>query len=100
MVNFFFEKTSILQFKRAERLNWVDYLSQIGGLLGLGIGFSIVSAAEVVYWSTFRLFANFPAKSSQQQHKRPPVRRRKRRRKEPVFNISTASDGSYLEYDI
>ena len=36
----------------------LDYISQIGGLLGLFIGFSVISAIEVVYWITFRLARN------------------------------------------
>ena len=35
-----------------------DYISQMGGLLGLGIGFSFVSAVEIIYWLTIRLFRN------------------------------------------
>ena len=36
----------------------VDYISQIGGLLGLFIGFSLISAIEIVYWLTFRFLRN------------------------------------------
>ena len=35
-------------------MNIVDYISQIGGLLGLFIGFSVISGIEIVYWLTFR----------------------------------------------
>ena len=59
MVNFHFDKTSGLQFKRAPRLTLLDFISQMGGLLGLGIGFSLVSGAEIIYWLTIRLFLNF-----------------------------------------
>ena len=34
MVNFYFDKSSILQYKRQERMTQVDYISQMGGLLG------------------------------------------------------------------
>ena len=36
----------------------LDYISQIGGLLGLFIGFSVISAIEIVYWITFRFARN------------------------------------------
>ena len=36
----------------------VDYISQIGGLLGLFIGFSLISAIEILYWLTFRFLRN------------------------------------------
>ena len=34
MVNFYFDKSSILQYIRQERMTKVDYISQMGGLLG------------------------------------------------------------------
>lgn len=58
VVNFYFDKPTILQFKRVARLSWVDYTSQIGGLLGLAMGFSFLSGIEIVYWFTLRLFRN------------------------------------------
>ena len=58
MVNFYFQQSSVLQFKRALRMTTIDYISQIGGLLGLGIGFSLVSAVEIVYWLTLRFVDN------------------------------------------
>ena len=36
----------------------LDYISQIGGLLGLFIGFSVISAIEIAYWLTFRFSRN------------------------------------------
>ena len=58
IVDFYFSKSTIVQFKRSERMTWVDYISQIGGLLGLAMGFSIISAIEIVYWVTIRLCRN------------------------------------------
>ena len=46
LVNFYFDKSSILQFTRQERMTIVDYISQMGGLLGLFIGFSFISGIE------------------------------------------------------
>ena len=34
----------------------LDFISQIGGLLGLFMGFSVISFVEVFYWFSFRLF--------------------------------------------
>ena len=59
IVNFFFDKPSILQFTKQESMTIVDYISQLGGLLGLFIGFSFISAFEIIYWVTIRLFKNF-----------------------------------------
>ena len=59
MVNLYFERASVLQFKRALRMTMIDYISQIGGLLGLGIGFSLISAVEILYWITLRWLGNY-----------------------------------------
>lgn len=74
MVNFYFEKPTILQFKRAERMTMVDYVSQMGGLLGLGIGFSFISGVEIIYWLTFRLGRNI-AESDNKKGKKAKSRR-------------------------
>ena len=58
IVKFYFDKSSTLQYMRYERLTMTGYISQIGGLLGLAMGFSFVSAAEIFYWVTVRLFRN------------------------------------------
>lgn len=36
------------------RLTLTDFISQIGGLLGLCLGFSVVSLIEIIYWFTIR----------------------------------------------
>ena len=59
IVNFYFEKSSILQYKRSSRLTVVDMISQIGGLLGVAMGISLISVVEIVYWITIRLIRNF-----------------------------------------
>ena len=35
-----------------DRLTMVEFVSNVGGLLGLFIGFSLISAVEIVYWLT------------------------------------------------
>ena len=52
IVNFFFGKSTLWQFERAENMTWSDYIAQLGGILGLFLGFSVVSAIEIVYWLT------------------------------------------------
>jgi len=41
----------------------VDYISQMGGLLGLFIGFSFISGIELVYWMTIRMGRNVQRKT-------------------------------------
>ena len=58
MVTFFFESSTIFEFKREQRMTIVGYISQMGGLLGLCMGFSFISAVEILYWFTIRMARN------------------------------------------
>ena len=69
IVNFYFEKSSILQYKRSSRLTVVDMISQIGGLLGVAMGISLISVVEIVYWITIRLFRNIEANDDDRKKK-------------------------------
>ena len=46
---------TVFQFTREARMTLLDFISQIGGLLGLFMGFSVISFVEVFYWFSFRL---------------------------------------------
>ena len=59
VVHLYWDTQAVMQFQRARRLTWVDYLSQVGGLLGLFLGFSLVSGVELLYWLTCRLPRNW-----------------------------------------
>ena len=56
IANFYFEPAAIFQFTRDPRMTWGDFISQMGGLLGLCIGFSALSGIEFIYWFTYRLW--------------------------------------------
>ena len=58
IVNFYFDKSTVLLYKRDQRMTIIDYISQMGGLLGLGIGMSFLSIIELLYWMTIRLGRN------------------------------------------
>ena len=58
MVTFFFESTTVFEYTREQRMTLIQYISQVGGLMGLCIGFSFISAAELIYWFTIRYFRN------------------------------------------
>ena len=36
----------------------IDFVSQLGGLFGLCLGFSLISFIEIFYWCSLRLFRN------------------------------------------
>ena len=58
IVNFIFETDTVFEYRRDERMTFVQYISQMGGLLGLWLGFSFISAIEMIYWCTMRLAQN------------------------------------------
>ena len=58
IVNFYFERENVLQFKRVLRMTFIDYLAQLGGFMGFGVGFSLISGVELIYWFTVRLWRN------------------------------------------
>ena len=55
MVTFFFESPTIMEYSRQVKMTLIGYISQMGGLLGLWMGFSFISAIEILYWCTIRL---------------------------------------------
>ena len=57
-VTFFFESNTVFEFERRSRMTAIDFVSQVGGLLGLCMGFSLVSLVELVYWFTIRMARN------------------------------------------
>ena len=63
-VQIYFESPTVFQFFRRARMTWTDFLSQIGGLLGLCIGFSFCSLVEIIYWFTIRLSINMVGQAS------------------------------------
>ena len=55
-VTFFFESSNSFEFLRQSKTTMINYISQVGGLLGLCLGFSLISAIEIIYWFTLKLF--------------------------------------------
>ena len=57
----FLLKGIILLFLELERdisMGPVEFVSSLGGLFGLFLGFSVVSFLEIVYWATVRMCRN------------------------------------------
>lgn len=49
VVNIFFDTSSVMEFGTKQRLGWVDFISNVGGLLGLCLGLSIVTVIELLW---------------------------------------------------
>lgn len=54
----FFEVESVLKITTTMKMTWVDFLSNVGGLLGLCLGLSVVTAVELV-WLGMRIVMSF-----------------------------------------
>ena len=61
LINVFFSDRSILMYVKKNRMSNFDFLSQIGGSIGLAMGISIISFIEIIYWFTIRFCGNILA---------------------------------------
>ncbi|CAK1555788.1 unnamed protein product [Leptosia nina] len=52
----FFKEAQFITSRRSELYGQTDFLANCGGLLGLFMGFSILSFAEILYFLTLRLY--------------------------------------------
>lgn len=50
----FFKEAQFITSRRSELYGQTDFLANCGGLLGLFMGFSILSVAEILYFLTLR----------------------------------------------
>ena len=62
IVTFYFESREAIQFNRNAANTWYGFISQVGGNAGFGVGFSLISAVELIYWFTIRFLQNYYAK--------------------------------------
>jgi hypothetical protein len=51
-------KLSCAEYERSQKMTVFEFISNIGGLCGLCLGISFVSAIEVFYWFFVRLCRN------------------------------------------
>ena len=56
ILNVYFGKEMIMKYTKKNRMTTSDFMSQIGGSVGLAMGVSIISVVELIYWLTFKLF--------------------------------------------
>ncbi|CAG4932747.1 unnamed protein product [Colias eurytheme] len=54
VIHFYFEDKTFLRFTKGEIFGLTEFLSNTGGLLGLCMGFSMMSAVELLYYVTLR----------------------------------------------
>ncbi|XP_023715587.1 pickpocket protein 28 isoform X2 [Cryptotermes secundus] len=66
---FYYKERQYVTSRRGELYGPADFLASCGGLLGLYLGFSILSLVEIVYFFTVRLCYKF--QSSEKKHPAP-----------------------------
>ena len=47
------------EYETNKRMTVFDVISNIGGLLGVCAGISILSCAEIIYWLVLKMITNF-----------------------------------------
>ena len=46
------------EYQKIRRMSGFDFLSNVGGLCGLCLGFSLISGVEILYWILIRIVRN------------------------------------------
>ncbi|KAI5730158.1 hypothetical protein M8J76_010655 [Diaphorina citri] len=77
VVHLFFTDTQFTGFVKSELFGFTEFLSNTGGLLGLFLGFSFLSAFEVIYFLTLRLCCIIVRKHNNMIQQNKPYKRPK-----------------------
>uniref|UniRef100_A0A3F2ZDH0 Uncharacterized protein n=1 Tax=Lutzomyia longipalpis TaxID=7200 RepID=A0A3F2ZDH0_LUTLO len=64
-VMIYFAENKLYAMQRSELFGLTDFVSSVGGFLGLFMGISVLSLVEIIYFATVRWFQNLPAKRPQ-----------------------------------
>ena len=68
MFNIFIKDPYAKRFQKDEKITKTSYIANSGGLLGLCMGFSLISAAEILYHCFFGIYsAIFPSEKKKQR---------------------------------
>jgi hypothetical protein len=63
LVTFYFDGSTAFQYTRAPRMTWTDFMSQVGGLMGLCLGFRYMARLYSKLIECNSLFAVSPPSS-------------------------------------
>ena len=65
-MHIYFNKLHFIKHQRGELYSFTDFLANIGGLMGLCLGISIMSVLEFIYFFTTRLYYNIVTPRSEE----------------------------------
>ena len=57
-IDILYSNNNYSEYRRTVNMGPIDFVSQLGGLFGLCLGFSLISFIEIFYWFSIRLFRN------------------------------------------
>ncbi|XP_041982502.1 uncharacterized protein LOC121735666 [Aricia agestis] len=69
----FFKEGQFITSKRSELYGRSDFIANCGGLLGLFLGFSLLSAVEILYFSTLRIWCLLWKNHRDKQSMKSPI---------------------------
>ncbi|XP_075972068.1 pickpocket protein 28-like [Anticarsia gemmatalis] len=73
----YFKRSQFVSMHRSELFGLTDFLANIGGLLGLFLGFSFLSLVELFYFATLRLFCTLKKDLQEEKIQRRRTQKRK-----------------------
>ena len=56
VVHVYFQELGIIKYERDELYGIIDVIAAFGGIIGLCMGFSLLSLVELIYWFTLRMY--------------------------------------------
>lgn len=86
-----FKDDQFLASRRAEMYSDVDFIANCGGILGLFMGFSILSIVEMVYFSTLRIGCSL--------RKRRQIKKRRLKQLKIIDELNGDGNVQHSEYD-
>uniref|UniRef100_T1GN77 Uncharacterized protein n=1 Tax=Megaselia scalaris TaxID=36166 RepID=T1GN77_MEGSC len=59
LINSIFLESNFVAWKMYEGLGTSDFLANVGGILGLFLGISVMSISEIIYFFTIRMYTHY-----------------------------------------
>lgn len=91
-MHIYYEQNFVRSNSKEELIGFTEFLSNTGGLLGLFLGFSVVSLIEIIYFLTFRPYC---AQKKQNDNKNRNHRRQRAKVVEPEGNVHFKRNRSF-----
>lgn len=91
-LSIFFKENQFITSKRSELYGLTDFLANCGGLLGLFMGFSLLSIVEILYYCTLRLFCNLRTRKNRKRRQRWSLYQKPQNTTVPSITVMQTND--------